>query len=231
MCRMKSMILLKDSVFCPDYDRHSDMLDALKIKDNKRIPDFVKIEIVPPQDDMSRPVEEWAYEPDQDKFPKWYVREVDEPRCREALKKWAAEHIFTDGDHEVQDGLYYALGRSTVTARDNSTVTARGRSTVTAMDSSTVTALDNATVTAVNSATVAAWGRSTVTALDRATVTAMGRSTVTAWDNATVTAYGSSTVKELHDRAVAIKRESYFTKPVVEIAGEDTLRGMQEEEE
>ena len=159
MCRMKSMILLKDSVFCPDYDSHSDMLDVLKIKDNKRIPDFVKIEIVPPQDDMSRPVEEWAYEPDQDKFPEWYVREVDEPRCREALKKWAAEHIFTDGNHEVHNGTYYACGSSTVTA----------------------------------------------------------------WD--------SSTVKELHDRAVAIKRESYFSKPVVEIAGEDTLRGPQKGKE
>ena len=156
---MKSMILLKDSVFCPDYNGHSDMLDVLKIKDNKRIPDFVKIEIVPPQDDMSRPVEEWAYEPDQDNFPEWYVREVDEPRCREALKKWAAEHIFTDGNHEVHNGTYYAYGSSTVTAR------------------------------------------------------------------------GSATVKELHDRAVAIKRESYFSKPVVEFAGEDTLRGPQKGKE
>ena len=199
MCRMKSMILLKDSVFCPDYDSHSDMLDVLKIKDNKRIPDFVKIEIVPPQDDMSRPVEEWAYESDQDKFPKWYVREVDEPRCREALKKWAAEHIFTDGNHEVQDGSYYALGCSTVTAWGRSMVTAWGRSMVTAQDSSTVTAYENSTVTA------------------------RGCSTVTAWD--------SAAVKELHDRAVAIKRESYFSKPVVEIAGEDTLRGPQKGKE
>ena len=47
----------------------------------------------------------------------------------------------------------------------------------------------------------------------------------------TVTARDNSTVKELHDQAVAIKRESYFSKPVVEIAGEDTLRGPQKGKE
>lgn len=36
MCRFKSGIILKDRVFIPDYDSHSDMLDELGIEDTKQ---------------------------------------------------------------------------------------------------------------------------------------------------------------------------------------------------
>ena len=192
MCQMKSMILLKDSVFCPDYDGHSDMLEALKIKDNKRVPDFVKIEILPPCGDWTKPIDQWSYEPDQDAFPKWYVQEVDEPRCREALKVWADGHILRNAKCDIgKSGIYYVCEKSDVTAWDSSTVTA--------WDSSKVTARGNSKVTAWGNSTVMAWGNSTVTA----------------WDSSTVTAWDSSKVTELHDRAVAIKRRTYYSKPEV----------------
>ena len=236
MCRMKSMILLKDRVFCPDYDSHADMLEALKIKDDKPVPTFVKIEIVPPNGDISAPVSTWHYEPDQDRFPEWYVRDVDEKRCRDALDEWALAHVFTNGKHEVNGGVYFALGNSTVTAWDNSTVKARDNSTVEAWDNATVTARDNSTVKAWGSSTVKAcgnstveaWGNATVTARDNSTVKALDSSTVTAWgsatveafSNATVTAWGNATVKALHNRSVAIKRKRYDSKPIVTFADE-----------
>lgn len=37
MCQMKSAIILKDRVFIPDYDSHSDMLKELGIEDTKAV--------------------------------------------------------------------------------------------------------------------------------------------------------------------------------------------------
>ena len=95
MCQFKSGIILKDRVFIPDYDSHTDMLEKLKIKDTeenaKRL--FVRAELIPPNDDVFAPVSSWKYHIDQDILPEWYVAEVDERRMREAVTEWAKEHI------------------------------------------------------------------------------------------------------------------------------------------
>ena len=95
MCRFKSGIILKDRVFIPDYDSHTDMLEELKIADTednaKRL--FVRAELVPQGDDVFTPVASWKYHVDQDILPDWYVAEVDEMRMREAVTAWAKEHI------------------------------------------------------------------------------------------------------------------------------------------
>ena len=113
MCRFKSGIILKDRVFIPDYDSHTDMLEELKIADTednaKRL--FVRAELVPPDDDVFTPVSSWKYHVDQDILPDWYVAEVDERRMREAVTEWAKEHIhigekierIDSGTHWIKD--------------------------------------------------------------------------------------------------------------------------------
>lgn len=113
MCRFKSGIILKDRVFVPDYDSHTDMLEELKIADTednaKRL--FVRAELVPPDDDVFTPVSSWKYHVDQDILPDWYVAEVDEMRMREAVTAWAKEHIhigekierIDSGTHWIKD--------------------------------------------------------------------------------------------------------------------------------
>lgn len=113
MCRFKSGIILKDRVFIPDYDSHTDMLEELKIADTednaKRL--FVRAELVPPDDDVFTPVSSWKYHVDQDILPDWYVAEVDEMRMREAVTEWAKEHIhigekierIDSGTHWIKD--------------------------------------------------------------------------------------------------------------------------------
>ena len=113
MCRFKSGIILKDRVFVPDYDSHTDMLEELKIADTednaKRL--LVRAELVPPDDDVFSPVSSWKYHVDQDILPDWYVAEVDEMRMREAVTTWAKEHIhigekierIDSGTHWIKD--------------------------------------------------------------------------------------------------------------------------------
>ena len=113
MCRFKSGIILKDRVFIPDYDSHTDMLEELKIADTednaKRL--FVRAELIPPDNDVFTPVSSWKYHVDQDILPDWYVAEVDEMRMREAVTAWAKEHIhigekierIDSGTHWIKD--------------------------------------------------------------------------------------------------------------------------------
>ena len=102
MCKLKSGVLLKDSVFVPEYDSHTDMLEELGIKDTRENAErlFVRAELLPPDYDVFAPVDTWQFHVDQDILPDWFVEEVDRQRMVEAVKEWAKDHV-----HKGVDGL------------------------------------------------------------------------------------------------------------------------------
>ena len=198
MCKFKSMILLKDRVFVPDYDSHQEMLEELKIEDNRKNAErlFVRVELSPEDGDVFSDISTWKYKADQDILPEWYVEDVDKKRAVEAVTVWAKEHIFIGRDNLTlkEGGTYYIKDCKNVKAWGSATVEAWGSATVKAWDSATVKACDSATVKACDSATVKAWGSATVEAWGSAPVEAWGSATVKACDSATVKACDSATV-------------------------------------
>ena len=198
MCAIKSMILLRDSVYCPaNTDSHSDMLDALKINDNKPVANFIKVEITPPNGDMFAPADKWIYKVDQDNTPEWYVEDVDKARAMTALKEWADTHIFigkNNIDIKLSDEHFYLKDCKEVKAYDNSIVTAYDNSIVTAYNFSIVTAYGNSIVIASNFSIVNAYDNSIVAAYNFSIVTAYDKSKITTYDNSTVTACDNSIV-------------------------------------
>ena len=190
MCQLKSCLVLKDRVYCPDYDSHQDMLDKMGIKDDYlgASKTFVRVELIPPDgvQSLMEPLDRWTLKMDQDVTPEWWDAEADRQRVEEAVEEWRREHVFADGEHIVKAGEVYALGSATVEAFGSATVKAFGSATVTARDSATVTARD--------SATVKDFGIATVKAYDSAKVEAFGSATVKAYDKATVKAYDKATV-------------------------------------
>ena len=109
MCMFKSMLLLKDKVFCPNYDSHEDMINETGMEHGPMRENFVRVEITPP-DDVTVPIDKWKYKVDQDYLPEWYVEEVDKPRCFDALKAWAVKHILVGQDvPEVKQGEFVVL--------------------------------------------------------------------------------------------------------------------------
>ena len=182
MCQLKSCLVLKDRVYCPDYDSHQDMLDKLGIKDDYlgASKTFVRLELIPPDGVQSliEPLDRWTLNVDQDVTPEWWDERDDRQRVEEAVEEWRREHVFSDGEHIVKAGEVYALGSATVKAWGSATVEAWG--------SATVEAFGSATVEAWGSATVKAYGSATVTARDSATVEAFGSATVEACDIAIV---------------------------------------------
>ena len=148
MCKIKSMLLLEDRVYCPaNTEHHGKMIEALGLRDDKLKASFVKVEITPPNGDFFKPVEEWKYCVDQDNTPEWYIEEIDKKRAYEALAEWAKEHIFiAKNDFEIsRNGYFYLKDCKNVKLYGNSTSKHWGNSTSEHYDNSTSKHYDNST--------------------------------------------------------------------------------------
>ena len=216
MCQLKSCLVLKDRVFCPDYDSHQQMLKKLGIEDNylHASKTFVRVELLPPNANtrsLREPLDRWTLRVDQDITPEWWDVDADRQRVEEAVEVWRVGHIFTEGKHIVTAGEVYAFGNAIVEASSNATVEAYGNATVKACNSAKVTAFDSATVEACDSAEVIAFGNATVEAYGNAKVEIYNNVTAEAYDNAKVSAYDSTRVTvwnraavKAYDNAIAI---------------------------
>ena len=126
MCRFKSAIILKDRVFVPDYDSHTDMLEELGIEDTKANAErlFIRAELYPANGDEFSDIDTWEFNVDQDILPDWYVKEYDKQRMIEAVKEWAKDriHIGVDG-LDISNGAGHRIKDcKNVFIRDNATV-------------------------------------------------------------------------------------------------------------
>ena len=101
MCKLKSAIILKDRIFIPNYDSHTQMLEELGIKDTRANAEklFIRAELYPANGDVFSPVDTWTFKVDQDITPEWYVENYDKERMYKAVKEWAKDriHIGVDG--------------------------------------------------------------------------------------------------------------------------------------
>ena len=109
MCRLKSGIILKNRVFVPEYDSHTEMLEELGIKDDYlgASKTFVRVELSPADGDVFSDIDTWKLTVDQDITPEWYDEDTYEPQVVEAVKEWAKDHI-----HIGVDSLKIAAGRN-----------------------------------------------------------------------------------------------------------------------
>lgn len=211
MCQLKSCLVLKDRVFCPDYNSHQQMLEELGIEDDylHASKTFVRVEFTPPDDVKSlmeplmEPLDRWTLEVDQDIVPEWWDEKADRQRVEKAVEIWRKGHVFTEGKHIVKTGTVYAYGDAevhvyndaTVTAFDRAVVKAYSNAKVYAFGKTTVETVSNAPVEAYDDATVKAYGNTKVEVFDRVIVKAYSNAKVEANDSATVKAFNSATVK------------------------------------
>ncbi len=87
MCRFASSVITRTSVlWLKDSDSHTDIIEHCKLPDDKPVPDFVKVEIVPTGDNWLN-MDEWEFSVDQDVLPAWFNPVQDEHRARMGLEK------------------------------------------------------------------------------------------------------------------------------------------------
>ena len=109
MCQLKSGIILKNRVFVPEYDSHTEMLEELGIKDDylNASKTFVRAELSPANGDVFSDIDTWKLTVDQDITPEWYDEDTYKPQVVEAVKAWAKDHI-----HIGVDDLKISAGRN-----------------------------------------------------------------------------------------------------------------------
>ena len=217
MCQLKSGIILKNRVFVPEYDSHTEMLEELGIKDdylnaNKT---FVRAELSPANGDVFSDIDTWKLTVDQDITPEWYDEDTYKPQVVEAVKAWSKDHI-----HIGVDGLKIATGRNHY-IKDCKDVQICNNATVKRIcDSATVEYIcDSATVEYIcDSATVKY-------ICDSATVKYICDSATVEYicDSATVKhIYGNATVKHIYGNATV--KHIYGNATVENICGSATVK-------
>ena len=197
MCKFKSGIILKDRVFVPDYDSHTDMLEALEIVDSRENAErlFVRAELIPKNRDVFSDIDEWSFVVDQDIIPEWFVAEYEKQRMIKAVKEWAKNRIFIDVNNlRLKDGKAFYLKNCKNVVCENSSVVAWGNSSVVARENSSVEAWGNSSVVARENSSVEARGNSSVVARGNSSVVARENSSVEAWGNSSVVARGNSVI-------------------------------------
>ena len=232
MCKLKSAIILKDKIFMPDYDSHSEMLEELKITDDyfNASKVFVRAELSPENGDVFSDIDGWKFSVDQDITPEWFDEKDCAERMRKAVKEWAKTHIFV-GQNELKishgENIFIKDCKN-VDICDNATVKyIYGNTTVENIygDATVNNICDNVTVKYIRSNVTVKYicgnvtvdyiyGNATVENIyGNATVKYIyGNATVESiCDNATVERiYGNATVKYIYDNATVIS--SPYTK-------------------
>ena len=126
MCKLKSAIILKDRIFMPDYDSHSEMLEELGITDDyiNASKMFVRAELAPENGDVFSDIDGWKFSVDQDITPEWFDKKDCAERMKKAVKEWAKTHIFIG-----QNGLTISHGEN-IFIKDCKNVDIYGNATV-----------------------------------------------------------------------------------------------------
>ena len=229
MCGFKSGLILKNRCVIAEgaNDSHSDLLESLGIEDNieNAMRVFVRVELLPPNEEWWTDPDTWKENVDQDILPEWFENDKDRyfDEFRKAVKDWWKEHVRIDEEIEELSSGYYRLKRCKVknmlkdvkAMMDNSTVqNMRDNSTVQDMwDNSTVQNMrDNSTVKNMmdNSTVQDMWGNSTVQDM---------------WDNSTVkNMMDNSTVQNMRDNSTV--QDMWGNSTVQDMMGNSTVQNM-----
>jgi hypothetical protein len=215
MCKLKSGIILKDRVFVPEYDSHSDMLKELGIEDDYlgASKKFVRVELSPKDGDVFTDIDTWEYNVDQDILPDWYDEAEAKPRMIEAVKEWAKGHVHLGKDKLTIDlgcGHYIKDCTNVVICGNAKVSNICGNAKVSSIygNAKVSSIYENATVSSIyENATVSSiYGNAKVSSIyGNATVSYIyGNATVSnIYGNATVSSiYGNATVSNICGNAV-----------------------------
>ena len=249
MCGFKSGLILKNRCVIAEgaNDSHSDLLESLGIEDNieNAMRVFVRVELLPPNEEWWTDPDTWKENVDQDILPEWFENDKDRyfDEFRKAVKDWWKEHVRIDEEIEELSSGYYRLKRCKVKNMLKDVKAMLDNSTVQNMwDNSTVQNMrDNSTVQNMrdNSTVQNMRGNSTVqNMLDNSTVQNMrdnstvqnmwGNSTVQdMWDNSTVqNMRGNSTVQNMLDNPTVQNMRDNST--VQNMWGNSTVQDMRD---
>jgi len=164
MCRPASFVVTKARVFWSrDSDSHEKIIEEHHLHESGIFgPNIVRVELIPPWEDYTRPIREWLYYVEQDIRPRWYDFEVVESRVRAELPEWYSVHVLTSGKWCIRSACRIAFGNVKIEAQDDSEIYACAGATVNAYRDSGIRAYRGSEVHVYSGSAVRAHAGSTV---------------------------------------------------------------------
>jgi len=96
MCRPASLVVTKDRVFWSKHtESHESIIEEHRLYEmGVQGPNLVRVELVPVDNDFSKPVSEWELVTDQDILPDWWAPEHYEDEIRDVVEhEWLPEKV------------------------------------------------------------------------------------------------------------------------------------------
>jgi hypothetical protein len=88
VCKLASFVVTRERVLWhPESDSHEQIIEKYGLDDKKKS-DFVRVELVPPNNDYLKPLNSWVYQVNQDNVPSWYNTKESEIATRHELDRW-----------------------------------------------------------------------------------------------------------------------------------------------
>jgi hypothetical protein len=105
---MAAFILTSNSCLWDlNTDSHEDIIKKYNLNDKTISPDFIRVELVPPDHNYSLPLKEWKFVVDQDYLPEWFNKKEAEKATRRELKNWAQAKIIRNQTVEEEEDKNY----------------------------------------------------------------------------------------------------------------------------
>jgi len=102
MCMPASLVVTKDRIFWSKFsESHEDIIEEFHLyADGVCGPNIVRVGLLPPYADYTKPVEEWLFRVDQDYLPHWWFQEKHEEEVREIVEhSWLPAKVVLPGEH------------------------------------------------------------------------------------------------------------------------------------
>jgi len=139
-----------------DSDSHEDLIKMSGLKDVDRSPDFVRVELVPIDEDIfHHNPDNWKLKVDQDCKPDWFSEKFAEAEMKKAIKNiWKKRFVINDSTWKecenqrvfVLNSKMVAWGKSSILATGYSSIVARDNSFIEVWEKSSIVARDNSLV-------------------------------------------------------------------------------------
>jgi hypothetical protein len=167
MCRPASMVLTKDKVFwSQDTESHSEIIAEFKLHEGgTRGINLACVELVPPENNFTKPLNEWVFVLDSERVPHWYDAAEAEARARASLPEWLAAKVVLSGQRiEKVEHQVIAVEGGTIQSVYGGTIQYVRGGTIQSVYGGTIQSVYGGTIQSVRGGTIqSVWGGANIT--------------------------------------------------------------------
>ena len=152
MCKFFSVIVTKKSIVWDiDIDNHTTLLEKAGIKDEKKDPNFVRVELLPKDSDVfNHDLKNWKLHVDQDFKPDWFDENDAEKRVKKLVGEVFVGRFIKSKIKEITAGRWFLGTGGTIQYVSGGTIQYVSGGTIQYVSGGTIQCVSGGTIQYVN---------------------------------------------------------------------------------